>query len=120
MRAAPFVLTLMALLAAPGCVRSEVTQRPAPAPQPPPRDVAASGCSGDGDCALIRVEPGACCQSCQARAVTRAELLASEAHEADCRARGFRCAYPVCAPERRVLRPACERGACVLRAESGD
>src|SRR4051794_20972124 len=102
MRTARPLLPLMVLLTASGCLRPEETKRPAsareripasvarmgsgstPAPVPlveeaPPRPDAgarASNCRVDDDCAVTQLDPGACCQGCTTRAVTRLELRA--------------------------------------------
>ena len=70
-----------------------------------------SPCQGDADCALTRVEAGACCPMlCSPRVVTAKRAQELRAKSADC---GRRCPVPQCMPPRFGTVPACVEHRCV-------
>ncbi len=78
-------------------------------------------CKSDDDCALTRMEDGACCPMlCQPRAVAKTSAEALDKYAATCaRPGGGECPAPACAPPRMTLEAACVSGKCATRAAAG-
>jgi len=74
-----------------------------------------TGCSTDADCALTRVEAGACCPMlCTPRVVTRKRAEVLEANLAACN-HGKPCPQPLCRPPVETITPACVQNRCLPR-----
>lgn len=76
-------------------------------------------CESAADCALTRIEAGACCPMlCAPRAVTRERAARLAAEIASCGEN--RCPQPLCRPPAHTFVTACEGGRCLVRAVAGD
>jgi hypothetical protein len=86
-----------------------------PSATAPDATVASTGCRKDEDCRVTRAQTQGCCEGCEARAVSAAELAAIEARQARCNKQKVVCPDMPCAPPRFVPSASCEAGACVLK-----
>jgi hypothetical protein len=148
MRVPPLLAVLSLLAVTPGCPRPERTPAPdastqsqapaAPAVQPvPAADPAATppppvpsgeeegsagsaACQKDEDCAVTRALVSACCEGCEQRAVSQAELAEISKRQTRCNMQKAVCPEIPCAPPRFTHRAACEAGTCVLKRERTD